>query len=417
MTGSVVRFVQVANLKLDFPLRGIGNPNRDCLAKIREATFLAFENLIDCCIEQEVDFLLCCGNCFQAEDRSLPAQVALLHGLEKLNDHAIKVVVVPGAKDPYQAWENLPSLAENVTVLHADNPSVMLEFGQNLPCVKISLGLMQSNREPQESGVFRLIVSSNDEQFSPQIAERSLKSDVFDYLAIGGAGQRQTFSNGLRMIHHSGSLVPIEKNDLGPHGASFIEIDENCHPQFRFYNVSPVRRENVKIDIDQNSTWDDIWNRVCKSAQLLIERKSISPFEEVCLIDWLFIDAFLLTRELSSQKLSECIDSFLCEKFPQNDSSAFVHSVEIRYPKIQTRPSSNENDELNEYLEILDRIEHSMQGHFECYFRDHVPGEVSWEPHLQEFLDGIELEAVYSQARRTGFEVFSKTRIDNSSNA
>ncbi len=78
-----LRFVHTADLHLDSPVLGqrATAPDQVRLA-LRDATFKAYENIIDLCIEEEVDALLIAGDIYDGADRSLRAQLKFREGLD-----------------------------------------------------------------------------------------------------------------------------------------------------------------------------------------------------------------------------------------------------------------------------------------------------------------------------------------------
>jgi exonuclease SbcD len=55
-------FVHTADLHLDSPFKGISEINSEIRLELTEATFVAFNKIIDLCIEKQVDFLLIVGD-------------------------------------------------------------------------------------------------------------------------------------------------------------------------------------------------------------------------------------------------------------------------------------------------------------------------------------------------------------------
>src|SRR5437764_539622 len=93
------KFVHAADLHLDSPLRLLdAEPRVRALAK--EATFKAFETIIDLCIREQVAFLLIAGDLFDAKDRSVRARLSLATGLRRLDAAGIRTFIVHGNHDP-----------------------------------------------------------------------------------------------------------------------------------------------------------------------------------------------------------------------------------------------------------------------------------------------------------------------------
>lgn len=89
-------FIHAADLHLDSPFKGLGQQLQDypeIVETLREATFTAFNNLINLCLDRSVDFLLVAGDVYDGADRSLRAQLRFRDGLRRLDEADRKSVV------------------------------------------------------------------------------------------------------------------------------------------------------------------------------------------------------------------------------------------------------------------------------------------------------------------------------------
>ena len=118
------RFIHAANIRLDVP---VSVQTAEALTDelryaFEDATLHAFDEVIEACVKNDVDFLLLSGNVFVEADRSLRARLALLKGMHRLDEHDIQVFVLPGDSDPPEAWRAIPEMPENVVVCYSSNP-------------------------------------------------------------------------------------------------------------------------------------------------------------------------------------------------------------------------------------------------------------------------------------------------------
>ena len=69
-----LRFVHAADLHLDSPFLGLAGSAPESVARtLRDATFAAYDAIIDLCIRERVDALLVAGDIYDGADRSLRA--------------------------------------------------------------------------------------------------------------------------------------------------------------------------------------------------------------------------------------------------------------------------------------------------------------------------------------------------------
>ncbi len=119
-----LRFVHAANVLLDEPLRGFGPVPDSLRACVRDATQTAFQRLVDVCLKHQVDFLLLTGNTFVATNASPRTFGTLRRGLLRLAESDVLVLAVPGQLDPPDAWNRMPELPDNLTLLDAASEPV-----------------------------------------------------------------------------------------------------------------------------------------------------------------------------------------------------------------------------------------------------------------------------------------------------
>ena len=76
-------FIHTADLHLDSPFTGLRQVDGAVASLIKDATFRAFDNVVDLALAKKVDFLVVAGDVYDAADRSLRAQLKFADGLKK----------------------------------------------------------------------------------------------------------------------------------------------------------------------------------------------------------------------------------------------------------------------------------------------------------------------------------------------
>lgn len=74
-------FIHCADLHLDSPFEGLHAVAPFLARLLRDATFRAFDNIIDLALAQKVDFIIVAGDVYDAADRSLRAQTRFREAL------------------------------------------------------------------------------------------------------------------------------------------------------------------------------------------------------------------------------------------------------------------------------------------------------------------------------------------------
>ena len=147
-------FVHAADLHLDSPFKGLRNPDASIVGALRSATFDAYGALIDLCLERDAAFLLVAGDIYDAEDRSLRAQLRFRDGLARLAGRHIPAFVVHGNHDHYGSISSSIRWPENVRIFgHRAVESAVVERNGE-PIAAIS-GISHGRRNETENLAMR----------------------------------------------------------------------------------------------------------------------------------------------------------------------------------------------------------------------------------------------------------------------
>ena len=123
-----ITFLHAADIHLDSPLRGLETYEDAPVEEIRGATRKAFANLIQLALEEEVNFLLICGDLFDGEWNDYNSGLFFANQMSKLGLAGIKVFIVLGNHDAASRIAQKMPLPENVTLFgHKKPQSVVLE--------------------------------------------------------------------------------------------------------------------------------------------------------------------------------------------------------------------------------------------------------------------------------------------------
>jgi DNA repair exonuclease SbcCD nuclease subunit len=122
-------FIHTADLHLDSPFAGLRQVDGAVASLIKDATFRAFDNVVDLALAKKVDFLLVAGDVYDAADRSLRAQLKFAEGLKKLTNSGIRCFVCHGNHDPLDGWSASLRWPEGVHIFGPELESIPLALG------------------------------------------------------------------------------------------------------------------------------------------------------------------------------------------------------------------------------------------------------------------------------------------------
>lgn len=337
------RFLHTANLFLDHQLRGVGPIADPLREEIEQATMSAWDRIVDAAIGRQVDFMLLAGNCFDAADHTLPGQVALVHGLEKLGEHDIPVFIVPGQADPDTAWRLGLALPDNVTRFGGElsEPIDLSRDGRPFCTLHHVMANIRDLNASDDNGLDELAVFapqisandagpfdiallesiSNDSALPPELidtesANSQLRSGSYlksakpafdpsivancpiEYWALGDGLRRQTWRVGRGMAHSPGSPQGLSAVDTGALGCTLVEVESDGRIRDSFLPTARVRWENVPVTLNSFSTRDSVTQQI-RAALEAIPRTSQ---DELWLVTWLIAGSGSIYEDLQDQE-------------------------------------------------------------------------------------------------------------------
>ena len=200
------RFVHAADLHIDSPFSGIGDVDVRVANRLREATYDAFQNLVELCLESHADFLVIAGDVYDGADRSVRAQLRFRDGLSRLAEKGIQTFVVHGNHDPLDGWPSSLAWPDGVHIFGVDpewkniekNGEVVAAVqGMSYPTRKVTDNLALKFCPPQSGSIFTIGLlhanvgaNSAHPNYAPCTVE-DLSTSGIDYWALGHVHTRQ----------------------------------------------------------------------------------------------------------------------------------------------------------------------------------------------------------------------------------
>jgi len=261
------RFVHAADLHLDTPFEGIGQTAPEVAALLRDASLVAWDALVQLCIDEKAEFLLLAGDIYDGEVRGVRAQLRFLRGLERLASRGIEVFIAHGNHDPAGGrWSAIREWPRGVTVFgHERVESVRVDRdGRTLAVVH---GLSHSTREVSENLALRFRRGSEDcphlavlhcnagrdpghALYSPCTLD-DLRAAGMDYWALGHIHAYRVLFEGDLAAVYAGSLQgrSLKPSERGLKGAVVGTIEDGRVAGWRFVPVPHVRFIEFVVDV------------------------------------------------------------------------------------------------------------------------------------------------------------------------
>ena len=267
------RFVHAADLHIDSPFSGIGDVDGRVATRLREATYEAFQNLVDLCISTDADFLVIAGDVYDGADRSVRAQLRFRDGLSRLADKGIQTFVVHGNHDPLDGWQSSISWPDGVHIFGAtpewkniekNGEVVAAVQGMSYPTREVTDNLAgQFSPTPSGSifaiGLLHANVGANSahKNYAPCTVE-DLSASGIDYWALGHVHTRQTLKRAAPVIAYPGNTQGRHPNETGARGALVVDVDPSGASKTEFVPLDVVRWEHSEVDISSLETIDGL---------------------------------------------------------------------------------------------------------------------------------------------------------------
>ena len=271
-------FVHTADLHLDSPFIGLEQIDTDVAAVLKDATFRAYDNIIDLCIKSSARFLLVAGDVFDSRDQSVRAQLRFRDGLERLNEAGIQSFVVHGNHDPLDGWR--ASLAwpkrthifqgdkvEVVPIVDDGGNSVAHVYGISYPTRDVKRNLATEFHRTDDGlyaiGLLHCNVGENTghEPYAPCSVEDLVHSGM-DYWALGHVHTRSTLRSADPLIIYPGNPQGRNPRELGARGCYVIDVDDGGYARERFVEVDTVRWFEEELSIASMESDDQLITEV-----------------------------------------------------------------------------------------------------------------------------------------------------------
>ena len=267
------RFVHTADLHLDSPFRGLAEVDSPLQPVLKEATFQAFERIIDLCLTREVDFLLIAGDLHDAANRSLRSLARLRTSFERLAEQDISVFVCHGNHDPLSGWGAKFSWPSNVHIFGAgevqakpvlrEGGEIARIYGISYATEQVTDNLAQAfQREPEAPWAIGLLHTNvgndhNHHNYAPCRLDDLLRSKL-DYWALGHIHAHRVLNPFNPVVVYPGNPQGRHFREIGPRGCYLVEVSDVGNVGYDFIEVDVVRWHEEVVNIEGMSQLDDL---------------------------------------------------------------------------------------------------------------------------------------------------------------
>jgi DNA repair exonuclease SbcCD nuclease subunit len=274
------RFVHTGDLHLDSPFVGLTAEAPPSVAQtLREATILAWWNVVQLALAEQVDFFLVAGDAFEHANRTLRGQLVFRDGLARLAEAGIPSFVVTGNHDPLDGWEPSvawPGLAHRFDAravasrpVLRDGVEIARVYGISYQRRDVTANLARHfRREPDAPFAVGLLHANvGGLQGAANYAPCSigdLQASGMDHWALGHIHRHQVVSEARPTAVYCGNPQGRDPGESDPRGCYFVSVDDagRIHPEFRPTDV--VRWQLLDVPIGELGTEEALVSAVAR---------------------------------------------------------------------------------------------------------------------------------------------------------
>jgi exonuclease SbcD len=358
-------FIHTADLHLDSPFVGITQIDKQLGQKLAKTTILAYETIIDLCIEKNVDFFLIAGDVYDSADKSLYAQLKFIEGLKKLSDAGIPSYISHGNHDPLNGWSASLEWPRNVYIMSGDNVSTY-SFKKNETIVRIT-GISYSTQhitanltekfpkkeddEPFTIGLMHCTLASNTghKPYAPCTIQ-DLKNLNYDYWALGHIHKPSIVNDSNPVIIYPGNPQGRHPGETGSRGCYLVTVDENEEMSTTFIETDSIRWFIEEISIEGMQTEQELLDRIIEHIET-IEANADGRF---------VICRYILTGRgpLHSTIVKEGILNDILVHLQEEVSRSIQieQIIDNTHPSIERNMLLNRNDFIGDIVRLVDEL-------------------------------------------------------------
>jgi DNA repair exonuclease SbcCD nuclease subunit len=259
------RFLHIADIHLDSPLKGLEAHVDAPVEEIRGATRRAFDNCIDLAIDEAVDFLLIAGDLYDVDWKDYNTGLFFANRMGKLHRAGIAVFIVSGNHDAANQITRTMPLPDNVTLFPAQKAqSIRLDslgviiHGRSYPsrAMTENLALQYPLRQPGYFNIGLLHTSltgrQGHEEYAPCTVD-DLHSRGYDYWALGHVHKREIVAEDPWIIF-PGNIQGRHIRETGAKGATLVTVVDGRITDVREHELDVLRWTGCEVDLSHCDT-------------------------------------------------------------------------------------------------------------------------------------------------------------------
>ena len=256
----MIRFIHTADIHLDSPLRGLSAYENAPAERLRGATRDAFVNLVDYCIDEQVDFLVIAGDVYDGDWRDFNTGLFFVRQMGRLRAAGIAVFLLHGNHDAdsemtrrLELPDNVHVFAHNKATTHRIDALKVALHGRSFKVAATTENLAVTYPAPVPGwlniGVLHTALegSAAHANYAP-CSLTELQARGYAYWALGHVHEQRVWP-GPCTIAYPGNLQGRHIRETGAKGALLVTADEGGITDVERLEFDVLRWHLLQVDV------------------------------------------------------------------------------------------------------------------------------------------------------------------------
>lgn len=285
---SEFRFLHAADIHLDSPMRGLEADPDAPVGLIRDASRIAFRNLIDLAIDERVAFVLVAGDLYDGDWQDWRTGQFFITQVARLAAAGISLMLVAGNHDAASVLTRNLRLPQHVTLFpHEQSGQLVLEehgvavHGQSFATRAITQDLSR-NYPRAVPGLFNigllhtsLTGRAGHENYCPTTPD-ALIAREYDYWALGHVHTREIVCRDPWIVF-PGNLQGRQIRENGPKGATLVSVSQGRVASVEHRILDVLRWCSIELPITDDRDLDSAMDRVARALSTSLQAADGRP--------------------------------------------------------------------------------------------------------------------------------------------
>ena len=356
-------FLHCADLHLGATIRTLTGLPTEFEPRLSEAPIAALDRIVTTAIEKKVAGVIMAGDVFDnTHPTSVYTKCQFRDRLQKLGAAGIPTFIVTGNHDPLDNTvsnivspelvhffgtkvDDIPLMRDDEILAHVYGVS----YGTSKETKNLATEFPSKPKDPFSIAVLHTNVAgeTGHDSYAPcELAD--LVERKFDYWALGHVHTRKTLREQGPVVHYTGNVQGLHRNEEGPRGVTLVEVASD-----RSVEISPVWTDTIRwhrreTSIDDLKSVNDVMNMF---AEISDEISGDSP-DQLNIVSWKLNGSGRVHAELRNPIAHDGLVEALREKHAPEPHDG---KVWLRQLNDETSPA-RDIDQLRKQQDLLGNL-------------------------------------------------------------